>query len=130
MRHPPPPLVSRSATWFGSVRISRRLSFTLLILTIPPPPPSYWPSRNAFSPSILYGIPKSPPSGLASTTLLSPPPLPNPFHSFPQSLLYGTPELSLLGLDTHTPAYSTPTYPLPLPLPPPPTPLPPYRLAH
>ena len=35
----PPPLGSRSATWFGSVRISCRLSFSPLILTIPLPPP-------------------------------------------------------------------------------------------
>ena len=56
-----------------------------------------------------------------------PPPLPNPFHSFPPSFLYGIPELSLLGLDITTPTYSA-LFRLPPPLPsyfhPPPLPNP------
>ena len=36
VRHPPP-LGSRCATWFGSVRISCGLEFSFLVLTIPPP---------------------------------------------------------------------------------------------
>ena len=81
---PPPPRLSVRHVVWERTYFSQTVIFTSNThYPTPPPPPSYWPPRNAFSPSILYGISKSPPSGLASTTLLSPLP---PAQPLPVSL--------------------------------------------
>ena len=118
----PPPLGPPHG--LGAYVFSRRLSFSLLILTIPPPPPLL--TGQPITLSLRVSSMVSPSLHRQGWPILlscpPPPPLPNLFHSFPPSFLYGIPELSLLGLDITTRTYSALFRPPP-PSPPTPTPL-------